>query len=93
MPNETEAALPGTIGLLGDDYPGYFATGDTNALRRLLQRAETEPAFYRELRSRVTALAATFRPQMEKRSCKALLLRLAGIRKTLTPIGMSKTDG
>ncbi len=69
--------IPGTVGLLGNDYPGYFPTGDTNVLRRLLERAETDPAFYRELRNCVTALAATFRPRLEKRSWKDLLAKLS----------------
>ncbi len=69
--------IPGTVGILGDDYPGYFTTGDTDALRHLLVRAETEPAFYRELRSYVVALAPTFRPELEKRSWKDLLEKLS----------------
>lgn len=69
--------IPGTVGLLGDDYPGYFTTGDTNALRLLLERAETEPAFYRELRSRVATLAPYFRPRLEKRSWRDLLEKLS----------------
>src|SRR5262249_44099359 len=32
--------IAGSIGLLGEDYPGYFPVGDTQALADLLWRAE-----------------------------------------------------
>src|SRR6185503_866837 len=41
--------IPGSIGLLGRDYPGYFPPGGTRALARLLRKAEADPAFYRRL--------------------------------------------
>lgn len=33
--------IDGSVGLLGDDYPGFFPVGDTVGLRELLLRAET----------------------------------------------------
>jgi glycosyltransferase involved in cell wall biosynthesis len=30
------SAIPGSIGLLGADYPGYFPVGDTEALATVL---------------------------------------------------------
>ncbi len=65
--------IPGTMGLLGEDYPGYFSTGDTNALRRLLEQAQGDHGFYRELKTRIVKLAPMFRPAREKRSWKELL--------------------
>ena len=41
--------IPGSIGILGRGYPGYFSAGDTKALSSLLSRAETDPAFYGKL--------------------------------------------
>ncbi|MEO2090889.1 MAG: selenoneine biosynthesis selenosugar synthase SenB, partial [Gemmataceae bacterium] len=41
----------GVVGLLGDAYPGYFPVGDCGALKVLLVRCETDPAFVAELRS------------------------------------------
>ena len=70
--------IPGTVGLLGTDYPGYFTTGDTSELRRLLERVETDHAFYRKLKGHVVKLAPMFRPAREKRSWKELLEKLAG---------------
>ena len=37
--------IDGVTGLLGDDYPGYFAVEDTEGLAALLSRAETDPDF------------------------------------------------
>ncbi len=41
--------IAGSIGLLGEDYPGYFPVEDTAALAHLLTRAETDTAFYEAL--------------------------------------------
>ncbi len=65
--------IPGSVGLLGTDYPGYFTTGDTSELRRLLELVETDHVFYRELKIRIVKLAPVFRPAREKRCWKELL--------------------
>jgi putative glycosyltransferase (TIGR04348 family) len=41
--------IPGSIGLLGETYPGYFPVQDTAALSHLLHRAETDTTFYASL--------------------------------------------
>jgi glycosyltransferase involved in cell wall biosynthesis len=41
--------IPGSAGLLGTDYPGLYPVGDTQALAALLQRAESDAAFYDSL--------------------------------------------
>ena len=51
--------IPGSIGLLGRDYPGYFPVGDTVALTELLQRAETGPTFLEELNRHCVASRAS----------------------------------
>ena len=38
--------IAGSVGILGEDYPGFFAVGDAEALAALISRTETEPAFY-----------------------------------------------
>ena len=43
--------IAGSIGLLGEDYPGYFPFGETQALADLLWRAETDQGFYNVLRN------------------------------------------
>lgn len=65
--------IPGSIGILGNDYPGYFKTGDTRQLARLMIRAETDPSFLAELKERCAALAPLFDPARELSALKALL--------------------
>ncbi|MBI3024570.1 MAG: TIGR04348 family glycosyltransferase [Candidatus Tectomicrobia bacterium] len=65
--------IPGSIGLLGGDYPGYFPVADTPALASLLERAEGDPAFYRELRERCLRLKPLVAPGRERESWRDLL--------------------
>jgi len=65
--------IPGSVGLLGETYPGYFPVGDTDALARLLARAESDSGFYRRLRSHTERLAPLFRPAEERMRWKKLL--------------------
>ena len=65
--------IPGSVGILGADYPGYFPVGDTAALRKLLQRAESDDAFYRELQQRVVRLRPLFFAARERDAWAALL--------------------
>jgi putative glycosyltransferase (TIGR04348 family) len=57
--------IPGNVGLLGDDYPGYFDVEDTLGLRALLLRAEQEPEFLASLTEQVLRLAPSFTPAAE----------------------------
>jgi glycosyltransferase involved in cell wall biosynthesis len=70
--------IAGSVGLLGEDYPGYFPVADTLALTRLLGRVETDKAFYDELTARGTQRAALFHPDRERESWKQLLAELSG---------------
>lgn len=65
--------ISGSIGLLGQDYPGYFPVGDTRALADLLTRAETNAGFYSDLKARCNRLAPIVAPATERNSWKALL--------------------
>ncbi|NQV82218.1 MAG: TIGR04348 family glycosyltransferase [Rhodospirillales bacterium] len=60
--------IAGNSGLLGQDYPGYYPVGDEAALARLLERAETEPAFLATLQRCGRKLRPLFRPNHEKRA-------------------------
>ena len=71
------SAIPGSIGILGEDYPGLFPCGDTRRLAALLGRAESDPGFYRELARRCRRLRALVDPARELRSWKNLLAELA----------------
>lgn len=68
--------IGGTIGMLGEDYPGYFATGDTHELRDLMLRLETDLPFGRELRRRCRQRAKAFAPARELAAWKRLLRNL-----------------
>ncbi len=65
--------IPGSVGILGRDYPGYFLVGDTGALRRLMHQAETDSAFYAELKRRIHELMPLVDPKRERESWRALL--------------------
>jgi putative glycosyltransferase (TIGR04348 family) len=65
--------MDGNVGLLGADYPGYFAVGDTQALARLLRRIETEPEFVARLRRAVALRAPLFKPEREIAAWRNLL--------------------
>ncbi|HKQ78637.1 MAG TPA: selenoneine biosynthesis selenosugar synthase SenB [Blastocatellia bacterium] len=72
--------IPGTVGILGEDYPGYFTVGDTCGLRQLLIRAETDPDFLSLLRSKCDELAVLFEPACEKSAWRDLLSELNQVR-------------
>lgn len=70
--------IPGSVGLLGNDYPGYFPVGNTGALAELLYRAETDSEFYSRLRRHCAHLKPLFRPQEERARWRKLLSGIAG---------------
>jgi putative glycosyltransferase (TIGR04348 family) len=71
------SAIPGSIGLLGRDYPGYFPVRDTAALTALLRRAETDGSFLDSLRQHCTARAPLFSPERERDAWQVLLRELS----------------
>jgi putative glycosyltransferase (TIGR04348 family) len=68
--------IAGSIGILGEDYPGYFPVGDTRALANLLWRAERDNAFYADLKARCLRLQPLFDPGRERESWRMLLQEL-----------------
>jgi putative glycosyltransferase (TIGR04348 family) len=69
--------IPGSIGLLGPDYPGYFTPGDTRELADLLNRLErNEGGLLDDLRRRCAELRPLFEPARERESWRALLAAL-----------------
>ncbi|MBS9402661.1 TIGR04348 family glycosyltransferase [Halomonas sp. TRM85114] len=71
--------IAGNRGLLGEDYSGYFAVEDTQALRECLLRAEAEPDFVDGLRRQVLARAPLFHPDAER----------AGLARVIAACGLS----
>jgi putative glycosyltransferase (TIGR04348 family) len=68
--------IPGSVGILGPDYPGYFSVGDTAALAALLHRAESDARYYQTLRTRCGRLRPLFTPARERASWRRLLREL-----------------
>lgn len=69
--------VPGSVGILGDEYPGYFETGATVDLARLMTCAETDPAFLGELKRACDQLVELFDPVREEASWLELLDELS----------------
>lgn len=65
--------IAGSVGLLGEDYPGYFPPEDTEALAVLLERAESDGGFYRALRAGCARLKPLFRPARERATWRRVL--------------------
>ena len=65
--------IPGSVGLLGEDYPGYFPVADTAALRALLLRVETGTSLLAELQEACAARRPLFAPEREQAALAALL--------------------
>jgi putative glycosyltransferase (TIGR04348 family) len=69
--------IPGSVGILGTDYPGYFPVGESVALRELLLRAESDDGFYRELQQSVARLQPLVSVARERETWGALLTDLS----------------
>ncbi len=68
--------IPGTTGIVGEDYPALFDVGDTDALARLLVRAEADRAFYQELKERIAELTKLVDPARERHAWRDLLAEI-----------------
>jgi putative glycosyltransferase (TIGR04348 family) len=68
--------IPGSVGILGTDYPGFFPAGDSVALREQLQKAESNDGFYRDLQDRVARLRPLVRADREREAWSVLLTEL-----------------
>lgn len=66
----------GVVGLLGEDFPGYFPFGDAQALCELLVRCERDPAFLNELRSAGDRVRPLIDPAAERASWAGVLREL-----------------
>jgi glycosyltransferase involved in cell wall biosynthesis len=65
--------ISGNIGMLGQDYAGYFPFGDERALARVLWRAESDPEFYARLKRQCDARRGLTRRSREKTALRSLL--------------------
>lgn len=65
--------IPGNVGLLGPDYPGYFPVNDARALARLLEKACCYQQYYKQLEKATARLAPRFEPAREQAALAALM--------------------
>jgi glycosyltransferase involved in cell wall biosynthesis len=79
--------IPGSIGILGAGYPGFFPAGDTRALADLLHRVETDPELLAALRAWCARRRKLVDPRRERRSFKELLDEVHAQRPKKRPRG------
>lgn len=65
--------IDGSVGLLGDDYVGYFPVQDSDVLRELLIKAETSPVYLKKLEQQCKQRAALFTQDAERQAWVSLL--------------------
>src|SRR3954463_11698294 len=65
--------MSGNIGLLGENYAGYFPVGDARALARLISVAAKDRTLYRTLKKQIAKLRPMVAPQAESRALRAAL--------------------
>lgn len=65
--------ISGSIGMLGEKYPGYFPFGDAKSLAKLLYRAEYDKKFYNKLKLSCKNKRKLFRPANEVKAWRQLL--------------------
>ncbi len=58
--------IPGNIGMLGADYDGYFAPGDSRQLAGLFERVSRDPEFLSRLQMQCARRAPLFDPARER---------------------------
>jgi putative glycosyltransferase (TIGR04348 family) len=68
--------IPGNVGLLGDDYEGFFQAGDVAALTDLLTHCRNDAAMLPRLSAMCSARSHLFEPARERATLLALVRRL-----------------
>jgi putative glycosyltransferase (TIGR04348 family) len=68
--------IPGSVGMLGADYPGYFPVGDDAALAALVTRCQADPGFIDDLAGRCALRAPLFAPARERAAVRSLARHL-----------------
>ena len=65
--------VAGNVGMLGEDYPGYYPVGDERALALLLERAEADATFYELLKARCASRRPLTLPERERETLGGLV--------------------
>ena len=72
--------IPGLIGTLGKNFPGYFPVGNTQQLAALLRKSENDKKFYRRLKRHCTGRSYLVRPKRELDAWRSLLHEISRTR-------------
>lgn len=70
--------IDGNVGLLGEDYAGYFAPGDARGLASLLQQLRDKPTMLKRLQQQCSERSALFEPERECATLHSLVAALLG---------------
>ena len=69
--------ISGSIGLLGEDYSGYFEVGNTAGLTELMLKCEQDKSFLTLLRDQCRKKASLVMPECERESLRKLIGELS----------------
>lgn len=72
--------IDGNVGLLGEDYEGYFPVGDAQALEAALRRFQADAAWAAMLRRQCAELAPAFAPEREAADVRGLVAEMLKAR-------------
>jgi putative glycosyltransferase (TIGR04348 family) len=64
--------IPGSIGMLGEDYPGWFAPGNAAELAALIDRCRQSHEFMALLQRHCAARSHLFAPELERAAVRRL---------------------
>jgi putative glycosyltransferase (TIGR04348 family) len=76
--------VPGNVGMLGADHPGYYKLLDDKALASLIENSLNDP-FYEGLVTKTAARRSLFAAAAERRSLLDLVPRVSGPRSPRRP--------
>lgn len=83
--------MDGNVGLLGEDYRGYFPVGDHRALATLLERARDDEAMLPALVRQIERRAPLFAPQAESAAVHRLVRALLDGRASIATAATGET--
>ena len=79
--------IPGNVGMLGNDYEGYFEAGDAAALSALLMRCRDDPSTLSRLNRMCAARSNLFEPARERATLLEMVRRLTGENPSRRRVG------
>ena len=65
--------IDGNVGLLGNNYSGYYPVGNTKELRKVILKAETDNAFFQSLTKQCNSIKSLFTIEREQKSWRKLI--------------------